>query len=130
MQSAGVALSIIAVVIIGITTGTLAACSTTDVAPANHDIRALDEPRIIERGRYLVYGPAHCAACHGDPARETEIRKGHEVPLSGGRAFDLGPLETIVAPNITSDPIAGIGALSDDTLVRSLRYGIPVTAGR
>jgi mono/diheme cytochrome c family protein len=71
-----------------------------------------------------VQGPAHCAACHGDPARDEERRLGRAVPLSGGRAFHLGLLGTIVAPNITSDPVAGIGALSDATLVRSLRYGV------
>jgi mono/diheme cytochrome c family protein len=44
--------------------------------------------------------------------------------MSGGRRFDLGPLGTVVAPNITSDPVAGIGAMSDAMLVRSLRYGV------
>jgi mono/diheme cytochrome c family protein len=87
-------------------------------------IRASDDPQAIERGRYLVHGPAHCAGCHGDPSRQVEIAKGHEIPLSGGKRFNLGLLGTVVAPNITSDPEAGIGALSDDTLVHSLRYGM------
>jgi mono/diheme cytochrome c family protein len=110
------------VIIIGV--WTLVSCATVDGPTTSYDIRALDDPEVIERGRYLVNGPAHCAACHGDPALETEMRQGREIPLSGGRAFGLGPLGTIVAPNITSDPVAGIGAWSDDTLVRSLRYGI------
>jgi mono/diheme cytochrome c family protein len=99
-------------------------CTTVNRPTASYGIHATREPEDIERGRYLVYGPAHCASCHGDPARETELRHGHEVPLSGGRAFALGILGTLVAPNITSDSSAGIGSLSDDTVVSSLRYGI------
>src|SRR5262249_11837170 len=53
---------------------------------------------------------------------------GAEIPLSGGRRFDLGFLGNVVVPNITADPDAGIGALSDDDLVRSLRYGVSHTA--
>lgn len=102
----------------------VASCTAVRTPLTGHGIRALDDPGLIERGRYLAYGPAHCAACHGNPAREAETRQGYETPLSGGRVFDLGPLGSVVAPNITSDPVAGIGALSDETLVRSLRYGI------
>jgi mono/diheme cytochrome c family protein len=80
-------------------------------------IRASNDPEVIERGRYLVQGPAHCPACHGTPGID-------EREMSGGRRFDLGLLGTVIAPNITSDPIAGIGAMSDEMLVRSLRYGI------
>jgi mono/diheme cytochrome c family protein len=52
------------------------------------------------------------------------MRAGQEIPLSGGRTFDLGLLGSLVAPNITSEPVSGIGNLSDGTLVRSLRYGV------
>lgn len=102
----------------------LISCASAPQRPPGNAIRASTDPQIIERGRYLVYGPAHCASCHGDPARESELRQGMEVPLSGGRRFDLGLLGTLVAPNITADPVAGVGALSDDALVSSLRYGI------
>jgi mono/diheme cytochrome c family protein len=124
MRAVGSALSIVAVVIIAVATWTLASCAAVAVPPPSNHLRAVDVPALVERGRYLAYGPAHCAACHGDPRLEAEMRHGREIPLSGGRTFDLGPLGTIIAPNITSDPVAGIGALDDDTLVRSLRYGI------
>src|SRR5262245_43497010 len=82
---------------------------TTVRSPAPSDgIAASVDPRLIERGRYLAHGPAHCISCHGDD-------------FSGGRSIELGLLGTVVTPNITSDSAAGIGALSDDTLVRSLR---------
>ena len=65
-----------------------------------------------------------CASCHGDPAVDDEMHDDATVPFSGGRPFELGPLGTIVAPNITSDQVFGIGALADEDLVRALRYGI------
>jgi mono/diheme cytochrome c family protein len=123
MKAARSALSIALAIIFGGVNWTLASCTTATPPPVT-DLRALNDPDLVERGRYLVYGPAHCAACHGDPARETEMRQGREIPLSGGRSFELGPLGTIVVPNITSDPVAGIGTLDDETLVRSLRFGI------
>jgi mono/diheme cytochrome c family protein len=98
----------------------LGACAVAELHPDGDGIRAVDDPAVVERGRYLVYGPAHCAACHGDP----ELPYSERVPLTGGRTFDLGPLGTLTAPNITSDADAGVGAMSDAKLVRSLRYGI------
>lgn len=86
--------------------------------------RASADSQLIERGRYLAYGPAHCVSCHGDPALEGDSLRSADIPLSGGRRFDLGILGSVVAPNITSDPVAGIGALSDAALGRALRYGI------
>lgn len=103
---------------------TLLSCALAPPLPPAGGIRATDDPQLVERGSYLAYGPAHCASCHGDPARERDSLGGAEIPLSGGRRFDLGVLGTVVAPNITADPVAGIGALSDDTLVRALRYGV------
>ena len=101
----------------------LAACASSRMPLHDSEIRASGDPGVIERGRYLVRGPAHCAACHGDPSFDAAGRD-LEMPLSGGRQFDLGPLGTVVAPNITSDPEAGIGRRSDATIVRSLRHGV------
>jgi fructose 5-dehydrogenase cytochrome subunit len=53
------------------------------------------------RGRYLVETLGHCDSCH----------------TSGGQ---VGPWQ---APNITSDPVSGIGGWSRDELVRYLRTG-------
>lgn len=87
-----------------------AACAAVPPT-ASIGIRASADPALIERGRYIVQGPAHCISCHGDD-------------LSGGKEFALGLLGTVAVPNITSDASAGIGALSDETLVRALRYGV------
>jgi len=87
------------------------------------DLHASSDPAIIARGRYLVRGPAHCAECHGDPARAVERAAGAEVALSGGTEFHL-PVGVFRVPNITPDPTTGIGRLSDPDVARLLRYGV------
>jgi mono/diheme cytochrome c family protein len=104
--------------------GILVGCASIELHEDDDEIRASTDPRLIARGRHLVHGPGHCAYCHGNPDRDAEMRDGQEIPLSGGRVFDLGLLGSLVAPNITSEPVSGIGNLSDRTLVRSLRYGV------
>ena len=66
----------------------------------------------VERGRYLATA-ADCTACHTKP---------------GGRLFAGGvalqtPFGTLVGPNITPDPEAGIGSWTDDDFVSALRDG-------
>lgn len=87
------------------------------------DISATTDSAVIARGRYLVYGPSHCAFCHSPMADFVRLDKGEEVPLSGGFNFNL-PIGKVYAPNITPDPETGIGQLSDGEIARALRYGI------
>jgi mono/diheme cytochrome c family protein len=84
--------------------------------PALH---ASSDPAVIERGRYLAHGPAHCVTCHGDPAQKG--RK--DADLTGGMVFDL-PIGTFRPANLTPDTRTGIGASSDAELARALRYGV------
>jgi mono/diheme cytochrome c family protein len=67
----------------------------------------------IEKGRYLAT-VGDCAACHTLPG------SGHE--FAGGRAIET-PFGTLLAPNITPDPITGIGAWTDDEFVNALIKG-------
>ncbi len=83
------------------------------------DIHASTDPAVIERGRYLVTGPAHCTACH---ALASDHGKA-EPHLAGGFAFEL-PIGTIYARNITPDEHTGIGRYSDKEIARVLRYGV------
>jgi mono/diheme cytochrome c family protein len=78
-------------------------------------IHASNDPAVIERGKYLAYGTAHCADCHGvnDP----------EGRLSGGFEFKL-PFGVVHTPNITPDPETGIGKMKDEEIARSLRHGV------
>jgi len=67
----------------------------------------------VERGHYLsIVGD--CAACHTLPG------SGHD--LAGGRAIET-PFGELIAPNITPDPLTGIGAWTDQEFINSLTKG-------
>jgi mono/diheme cytochrome c family protein len=85
-------------------------------------IRASQDPQVIERGRYLAYGPAHCVDCHGEQ-QNGKRKPGEDVPLIGGFEFHL-PFGVFRAPNITPDRETGIGSRRDDELARMLRHGV------
>jgi mono/diheme cytochrome c family protein len=88
------------------------------------DISASEDPAVIARGEYLVWGPGHCAGCHGAAEEILEYEeKAKVVPLTGGFEFYLPPGK-IVVPNITQDPETGIGDMSDAQIARSLRHGV------
>lgn len=87
------------------------------------DIQSSKDSAILARGKYLVYGPAHCADCHAPMGTEDAVNRGEIVNLPGGRPFPL-PIGTIYARNITSDKETGIGAISDGELAKMLRYGV------
>lgn len=67
----------------------------------------------IERGRYLTI-VGDCAACHTLP--------GSSHDFAGGRAIET-PFGILLAPNITPDPVTGIGAWTDDEFVNALTKG-------
>lgn len=67
----------------------------------------------------LVFAAAGCASCHSAPGAEGEAR----LVLSGGRRF-ASPFGTFIAPNISSDPTAGIGGWSDVQIVSALMRGV------
>jgi mono/diheme cytochrome c family protein len=87
------------------------------------DIVATKDSAMIERGRYLAFGPAHCASCHGAPGTGERVEKGEEVPLSGGNKFSL-PIGNIYSRNLTPDVETGIGGMTDSEIARELRYGV------
>ncbi|WP_241127498.1 cytochrome c [Novosphingobium terrae] len=69
----------------------------------------------VNRGRYLVEGPAHCDMCHA-PRNLLMATK------SGGMTG--GAVGAWYAPNITSDKVSGIGGWSDAELAAYLKTGI------
>jgi mono/diheme cytochrome c family protein len=87
------------------------------------ELSASKDPEVVERGRYLAYGLAHCVDCHGDPKLKDTRAPGQEVALIGGAKWEL-PVGTFYARNITPDPETGIGRYSDKELARILRYGV------
>lgn len=86
-------------------------------------LRATDDPAVIERGRYLVFGPAHCGACHAPGEQVATMDLEGEPPLSGGFTYPL-PFATLHFPNITPDAETGIGRYTDGEIARVLRYGV------
>jgi mono/diheme cytochrome c family protein len=87
------------------------------------EIHASADSAVIARGRYLAYGPAHCAACHVSPADTAALRAGGQPPLSGGHAFIIPP-GSFYVPNLTPDSATGIGRRTDGELARILRHGV------
>jgi mono/diheme cytochrome c family protein len=69
----------------------------------------------VSRGAY-IFNAAGCLGCHTD-------EKGGGRPLAGGRALAT-PFGTFYTPNITPDPVNGIGRWSDADFVRALREGL------
>lgn len=67
------------------------------------------------RGKYLVDTLAHCSTCHTPRGMLMEEKAGSF--LAGAQ---LGPWR---APNITSDPVSGIGTWSEDDIFRYLKAG-------
>ena len=87
------------------------------------DVQAASDPAIIERGRYIVYGPGRCADCHVPDAVRPQLVRGEEVPLTGGPGENTY-IGSWTAPNLTPDQATGIGAVSDGHLARMLRHGV------
>jgi mono/diheme cytochrome c family protein len=67
----------------------------------------------IERGHYLAT-IGDCAACHTLP--------GSGRDYAGGRLLET-PFGDLAAPNLTPDPITGIGAWTNDEFVNALTQG-------
>ena len=65
-----------------------------------------------------VFRAAGCASCHAAPDATRETR----LILAGGRYFK-SPFGTFYAPNISSDPVAGIGNWSTTDLANALIHG-------
>ncbi|WP_296701621.1 cytochrome c [Algoriphagus sp.] len=87
------------------------------------EIRASSDSTMIARGKYLVYGPAHCAGCHNPPERALEVENGIDLPLIGGGEFDFDP-GIIRSRNLTPDMETGIGKLTDGEVARVMRNSI------
>ena len=67
------------------------------------------------RGAYIVQGPGHCGDCHSP--RNILGATESSASLSGGQ------VQQWLAPNISSDPLDGIGARSVDDIVKFLGTG-------
>jgi mono/diheme cytochrome c family protein len=69
-----------------------------------------------ERGR-LVFAAGDCASCHASPGQPDRLR------LGGGLAL-ASPYGTFRVPNISMDPVDGIGAWQTKDLANALLSGV------
>lgn len=86
-------------------------------------LHAVSDTAAIERGYYLVMGPAHCADCHAALSEKSKVDSGKDAQLTGGYSIKTF-LGDMIAPNITGDSQSGIGKISDAELTRFFRYGV------
>ena len=94
-----------------------------DIPPL--DVHASSDPGIIQRGEYLVYGPAHCVQCHAASFAEYQsVADGNKPALVGGIKFAAPPLGAVYSKNLTPDPETGIGRYSDGQIARMMRYSV------
>jgi cytochrome c553 len=106
--------------------GTLSGCGGKYVRPVGPEKVEATPERLI-RGGYLVNQVCACGACHttrehGNIAAEPERTDGF---LGGGNLFVArGLSDGIWIPNITPDVETGVGAWSDDELMRVIRDGV------
>lgn len=70
----------------------------------------------------LVFHASGCASCHAAPDASGAAR----LILSGGQKFP-SPFGTFLAPNISPDPVHGIGSWSPRDLASAMRYGTSPT---
>ena len=88
------------------------------------DIKASTDPAVIARGKYLAFGPAHCATCHSPVDKIMDVEAGLlEPPLTGGYGIKI-PIGIFRASNLTPDPETGIGKLTDAEIARTLRHSV------
>lgn len=67
-----------------------------------------------KRGLYLAKAGG-CIGCHAEDKKDA-------VPFAGGRALKT-PFGTFYGPNITPDPVAGIGRWTEADFIRAMRHG-------
>src|SRR5687768_8140416 len=78
----------------------------------------------LERGRYIVEGPAHCFQCHSEINWEAPGAQPKPEKKGAGTVFIEDGMDWLVAPNITPDVETGAGSWTDEQFARAIREGI------
>jgi mono/diheme cytochrome c family protein len=100
-------------------------CAGRYVRPTTEETVQASEERLA-RGNYLVNSVMSCGACHTPRVGNTWLGgERADAYLAGGTVFDdpEGGFK-VSTPNITQDRETGIGAWTDDQIMRAIRDGI------
>jgi mono/diheme cytochrome c family protein len=81
---------------------------------------AADQDALVKRGSYLVNGPVACGNCHNTRAKDFSFVPGME--FAGGFHI-VDPAFDVYTANITPDKETGIGTLSDEQIIATIRQG-------
>lgn len=101
---------------------------TADELKAQYEAEARDATETpTERGRHLV-DTIGCAHCHSPVDREGRVMPG--MKFAGGQKFRIGPWGDVVTSNLTSDKDTGLGAYSDEEILRAVTRGIKKDGSR
>jgi mono/diheme cytochrome c family protein len=87
-------------------------------------VKRSTDPEVIKRGEYVVHALAHCTACHTPKAVAEKLTPGARPALVGGQVIDVPMFGRFVSPNLTSDPISGLGAWTDEEIARAIGSGV------
>jgi mono/diheme cytochrome c family protein len=99
-------------------------CTADYVRPPIHaDLRTT--PERLARGAYLVNSAMACGVCHTPRADRSPLAAERADRLLAGRAVAWpGPGARLWIPNLTPDVETGLGAWSDDEIMRAIRDGV------
>lgn len=93
------------------------------IVPAAGGRGATSEDSLLRHGTYVAVTLAHCIGCHTPRVRG---QRDFSRTGAGGEVFRnmFGLGLTAVAANITSDPVSGIGAWTDEEIKRAITEGV------
>jgi mono/diheme cytochrome c family protein len=102
-----------------------AGCTGKSIRPTTAEKFAAD-PDAVARGGYIVNQVAACGACHTPHVNGSFVEgERADAYLAGGMKIDDDAFGLHVAiPNITPDRETGIGAWTDDQILRAIRDGV------
>ena len=78
----------------------------------------------LDRGKYLVEGPAHCFHCHTEHDMTPPNYAYNAAKKGAGWVMPIPELNNIASRNITPDPETGLASWTDDEIARAIREGI------
>jgi len=87
------------------------------------DIELSTDPEVLARGEYLVWNVVGCDKCHL-PKDQQRRDPADRHPLQGGWKLSVEGLGSMEFPNITPDPVHGIGRYEPREVARALTVGV------